>query len=258
VSRSRVTVSSALASLPLAIGTLLVLVLLIIHHGLGSSSNATRSSQLAAPPRPHHWLGLNAACSGRRAGPPRLHHGLGLTHCNVRPAPHLPCHGPVSTPALNAAHSDQCTTPLCLNHGPVSNAVMPLLTLLITTSMPRAPSPSEMQIIGALEHPSVRAFTLALGQIHTRLAFQAETGALDGHYTSFARFHFPRQMKTRCATRSHPVPSHTPQLTDYSGTLHLPPIKWRRFDDDKVNPATLANIIGASAPIYMAFYVKCR
>lgn len=33
-----------------------------------------------------------------------------------------------------------------------------------------------MQIIGALEHPSIRAFALAPGQIHTRLA--SETGAL--------------------------------------------------------------------------------
>jgi ubiquitin carboxyl-terminal hydrolase 22/27/51 len=34
--------------------------------------------------------------------------------------------------------------------------------------------------------------------------------------------------------------------------------KWCRFDDDKVTPATLANVLGASAPIYMAFYVKRR
>ncbi|KAI0272101.1 hypothetical protein BGY98DRAFT_1002523 [Russula aff. rugulosa BPL654] len=50
-------------------------------------------------------------------------------------------------------------------------------------------------------------------------------GQIDnGHYTSFARF----------------------QDT------------WCRFDDDKVTPATLANVLGASAPIYMAFYVKRR
>jgi len=34
--------------------------------------------------------------------------------------------------------------------------------------------------------------------------------------------------------------------------------QWCRFDDDKVTPATLANVLGASAPIYMAFYVKRR
>ncbi|KAH9991013.1 hypothetical protein BJV77DRAFT_1009515 [Russula vinacea] len=50
-------------------------------------------------------------------------------------------------------------------------------------------------------------------------------GQIDnGHYTSFARF----------------------QDT------------WCRFDDDKVTPATLAGVLGASAPIYMAFYVKRR
>ena len=35
----------------------------------------------------------------------------------------------------------------------------------------------QMKIIGSLEHPSVRAFALAPGQIHTRLA--SETGALE-------------------------------------------------------------------------------
>ncbi|KAN0123099.1 cysteine proteinase, partial [Russula decolorans] len=50
-------------------------------------------------------------------------------------------------------------------------------------------------------------------------------GQIDnGHYTSFARF----------------------QDT------------WCRFDDDKVTPATLASVLGTSAPIYMAFYVKRR
>lgn len=34
--------------------------------------------------------------------------------------------------------------------------------------------------------------------------------------------------------------------------------QWCRFDDDKVTPATLASVLGASAPIYMAFYVKRR
>ena len=34
--------------------------------------------------------------------------------------------------------------------------------------------------------------------------------------------------------------------------------QWCRFDDDKVTPATLANVLGASSPIYMAFYVKRR
>jgi ubiquitin carboxyl-terminal hydrolase 22/27/51 len=34
--------------------------------------------------------------------------------------------------------------------------------------------------------------------------------------------------------------------------------QWCRFDDDKVTPATLAGVLGASAPIYMAFYVKRR
>ncbi|KAI0245625.1 hypothetical protein BJV78DRAFT_1287401, partial [Lactifluus subvellereus] len=33
---------------------------------------------------------------------------------------------------------------------------------------------------------------------------------------------------------------------------------WCRFDDDKVTPATLAGMLGASAPVYMAFYVKRR
>ncbi|KAI9463201.1 hypothetical protein BJY52DRAFT_1253633 [Lactarius psammicola] len=50
-------------------------------------------------------------------------------------------------------------------------------------------------------------------------------GQIDnGHYTSFARF----------------------QDT------------WCRFDDDKVTPATLAEVLGTTAPIYMAFYVKRR
>ncbi|KAI0250551.1 hypothetical protein BJV78DRAFT_1218500 [Lactifluus subvellereus] len=50
-------------------------------------------------------------------------------------------------------------------------------------------------------------------------------GQIDnGHYTSFARF----------------------QDT------------WCRFDDDKVTPATLAGMLGASAPVYMTFYVKRR
>ena len=34
--------------------------------------------------------------------------------------------------------------------------------------------------------------------------------------------------------------------------------QWCRFDDDKVIPATLAEVLGTSAPIYMAFYVKRR
>jgi len=34
--------------------------------------------------------------------------------------------------------------------------------------------------------------------------------------------------------------------------------QWCRFDDDKVTPATLAGVLGASAPIYMVFYVKRR
>jgi ubiquitin carboxyl-terminal hydrolase 22/27/51 len=34
--------------------------------------------------------------------------------------------------------------------------------------------------------------------------------------------------------------------------------QWCRFDDDKVTPATLAEVLGTSAPIYMAFYVKRR
>ncbi|KAI9435721.1 hypothetical protein H4582DRAFT_618052 [Lactarius indigo] len=46
-----------------------------------------------------------------------------------------------------------------------------------------------------------------------------------GHYTSFARF---QDTWSRC------------------------------FDDDKVTPATLADVLGKTAPIYMAFYVKRR
>ncbi|KAI0259604.1 hypothetical protein BC834DRAFT_833247 [Gloeopeniophorella convolvens] len=50
-------------------------------------------------------------------------------------------------------------------------------------------------------------------------------GQIDnGHYTSFAR---------------------------YDDT-------WCRFDDDKVTPATLAGVLGATAPVYMAFYAKRR
>ena len=36
------------------------------------------------------------------------------------------------------------------------------------------------------------------------------------------------------------------------------PSQWCRFDDDKVTPATLAEVLGTSVPIYMAFYVKRR
>jgi ubiquitin carboxyl-terminal hydrolase 22/27/51 len=69
-------------------------------------------------------------------------------------------------------------------------------------------------------------------------------GQIDnGHYTSFARF----QDTVRC-----PIPSH-PSLR-LTSAHH----KWCRFDDDKVTPATLAGVLGASAPIYMAFYVKRR
>jgi hypothetical protein len=33
---------------------------------------------------------------------------------------------------------------------------------------------------------------------------------------------------------------------------------WCRFDDDNVTPSTLAGVLGASTPIYMASYVKRR
>jgi ubiquitin carboxyl-terminal hydrolase 22/27/51 len=36
------------------------------------------------------------------------------------------------------------------------------------------------------------------------------------------------------------------------------PSQWCRFDDDKVTPATLAKLLGTSAQIYMALYVKRR
>ena len=72
-------------------------------------------------------------------------------------------------------------------------------------------------------------------------------GQIDnGHYTSFARFQ---------DTVRHPTPF--PPFTVKRLTL-APTQKWCRFDDDKVTPATLAGVLGASSPIYMAFYVKRR
>lgn len=68
-------------------------------------------------------------------------------------------------------------------------------------------------------------------------------GQIDnGHYTSFARFQ---------DTVRHFISPPLPRLTPA-------PAQWCRFDDDKVTPATLAGVLGASAPIYMAFYVKRR
>jgi ubiquitin carboxyl-terminal hydrolase 22/27/51 len=73
-------------------------------------------------------------------------------------------------------------------------------------------------------------------------------GQIDnGHYTSFARF-----QDTVRTSLSPSLPPPSPRLTLSHST------KWCRFDDDKVTPATLAGILGASAPIYMAFYVKRR
>lgn len=69
-------------------------------------------------------------------------------------------------------------------------------------------------------------------------------GQIDrGHYTSFARF----QDTVRVP------PSSLPATTD---SIFLS--QWCRFDDDKVTPASLSSVLGASAPIYMAFYVKRR
>ncbi len=76
-------------------------------------------------------------------------------------------------------------------------------------------------------------------------------GQIDnGHYTSFARF-----QDTVCADLSFPsspptTPVHSPEGSSLS--------QWCRFDDDKVTPGTLAEVLATTAPIYMAFYVKLR
>jgi ubiquitin carboxyl-terminal hydrolase 22/27/51 len=68
-------------------------------------------------------------------------------------------------------------------------------------------------------------------------------GQIDnGHYTSFARF--------QDTVRHLLAPSDAADS--------FPQCQWCRFDDDKVTPATLAGVLGASAPVYMAFYVKRR
>jgi ubiquitin carboxyl-terminal hydrolase 22/27/51 len=72
-------------------------------------------------------------------------------------------------------------------------------------------------------------------------------GQIDnGHYTSFARF--------QDTVRVDPCPLPCPLIRGGS----FLPSQWCRFDDDKVTPATLAEVLGTSAPIYMAFYVKRR
>ena len=62
-----------------------------------------------------------------------------------------------------------------------------------------------------------------------------------------------RVSKTRCAVLSSLLLLLSPPCTVADSG-----IQWCRFDDDKVTPATLAGVLGASAPIYMAFYVKRR
>jgi ubiquitin carboxyl-terminal hydrolase 22/27/51 len=74
-------------------------------------------------------------------------------------------------------------------------------------------------------------------------------GQIDnGHYTSFARF-----QDTVRADLSLPLAA-----THHTYSLISLPCQWCRFDDDKVTPATLAEVLGTKAPIYMAFYVKRR
>ncbi|KAI9431208.1 hypothetical protein H4582DRAFT_1322150 [Lactarius indigo] len=77
------------------------------------------------------------------------------------------------------------------------------------------------------------------------------TTALDGNGTLAQR---------QCMIRA--LCSSKPRGPDLPWTLHklcaLPGYWSRCFDDDKVTPATLADVLGKTAPIYMAFYVKRR
>ncbi len=50
---------------------------------------------------------------------------------------------------------------------------------------------------------------------------------------------------------------HPPDLLTHLGGSSLPS-QWCRFDDDEMTPAMLAEVLGATVPIYTAFYVKRR